>query len=148
MKKSYQKICAIITILLTASCATPYQQQSWDSFRGGYSEIKLDANSFKIVFNGNGYTPIEKVKDYALLRSAEVTQNNNFKFFEIDNTEAKFVMTTSQSCYNGICTPVNNSSPTAMNVISCYNDKPKNDNKIYESESVVNEIRKKYNIKN
>ncbi len=86
-----KKLFLLAIFLHLTACVTPYQKQTTYSLKGGYSEIKLSENSFKIVFNGNGYTPIEKVKNYALLRSAEVTQENNFKYFKIENNEAKLV---------------------------------------------------------
>lgn len=141
-----RKLFLLTIFLYLNACTTPYQRQTWYAYRGGYSEIKLSENNFKIVFNGNGHTPIEKVKDYALLRSAEVTTENNFKYFRIDNNEAKHVSRMTHSCYNGICTPITTSAPTASNVISCFIEKPKTKDLIYEAAAIIDELSQKYNL--
>lgn len=145
MKKIYSLILTVFLI----GCATPYQQQNWKSFSGGYSEAKRGDDIYYVVFNGNGYTPLDKVKDYTLLRSAEVAIENGFAYFRIDNSEAKLVAIHSSSCYNGICTPIVTHAPTAFNLISCFKEKPKTKNKddvIYDAKAVIGEIKLKYKI--
>lgn len=50
-------------------CATPYQPQA---FRGGYADLALNTEMFRVTFEGNGYTRAGRVADFALLRAAEV----------------------------------------------------------------------------
>ena len=59
-------------------CATPYQPLG---FTGGYSELPLSDNVFKVSFAGNGYTGRNTVADYALLRSAEVSLSKGYRYF-------------------------------------------------------------------
>lgn len=141
------KLSLIITLLFLCSCQTPYQKQTWYSYRGGHSNAQTDDDKFVIVFNGNGHTPLEKVKDYALLRSAEVTTENNFEYFKIDSGDAKYVSRTTYSCYNGVCTPIVSSAPTATYNISCYNKKPKTKDLIYNAKATAEELRQKYSIR-
>jgi hypothetical protein len=139
----------VILILFVAGCTTPYQQQNCKTFTGGYSEAKKGDNIYHVVFNGNGYTPLDKVKDYALLRSAEVTIENGFAYFRIDSSEATYVEKHSSSCYNGICTPIVTKAPTAFNVISCFKEKPKSKNKeevIYNAKATSDEMKIKYKM--
>jgi len=69
---------AVFTSALLSGCATHYQRRA---FSGGYSEIRLSEDVFKISFSGNAYTTNERVADFCLLRSAEVAVKhgtNNF----------------------------------------------------------------------
>jgi len=135
-------ISLIVLIFVCASCSTPYQQQNWYSHRGGYSETKLTDNSFRITFNGNKMTDGSKATDYALLRSAEITKLNGFKYFVIATTNTQ---TMYQETYGGIKEVLGR--PSVINIIYCYNNKPlEMDGKIHEASSVIRKIRSKYKI--
>jgi hypothetical protein len=120
-----KKIILLVALISIVSCSTPYQTYSG---RGGYSENKLSDNKFKISFSGNLYTPMYKAKDFALLRSAEIADQNNFKFFKIESDSKLYVLT----------------STTFK--ITCYNEKPEG-NKVYEAKKVIEQIRKKHRLK-
>ena len=143
-----KKIYLSFLILLLTNCTTPYVSQSkWlKRAPGGYSDVKKGDNVFFVTFNANGYTPLERVKDYALLRSAEVTIENNFEYFRIDSGEAKHIQKHSSSCYNGICTPITVNLPSAFNTITCFKSKPKGKGTIYEAKTVINDIKKKHKM--
>jgi osmotically-inducible protein OsmY len=66
--------------LFVSGCATMYQPQG---LMGGYSTTQLGPNAFQVSFKGNGYTDTEDANDFALLRSAEVSLSNGFKYFAI-----------------------------------------------------------------
>ncbi|MFH1877131.1 MAG: hypothetical protein ABH865_09600 [Candidatus Omnitrophota bacterium] len=70
----------LLVVLLISGCATPYQKRG--TF-GGYRDIKLQEDAFKITFEGNGFIGTERAKDYTLLRCAEVALENNYKYFII-----------------------------------------------------------------
>lgn len=70
----------ILALAFLQGCSTAYQSRG---FSGGYSETQLDENIFKVSFSGNGYISGHKVADYTLLRSAELTLQNGFKYFAI-----------------------------------------------------------------
>lgn len=132
----------IIFIFFCTSCATPYQKQNWYSHRGGYSEIRLTDNSFRIIFNGNKMTDGDVATDFALLRSAEVTKLNGFNYFviAINNDSTMY-----QETYNGIKDILGR--PSVINVIYCYKDMPSNhDKKIYEASDIIGKLRDKYKI--
>lgn len=75
-----RKLFIIVIVLLFSGCSTSYQSKG---FSGGYSEIQLDEDVFKVTFNGNGYTGREKAADFTLLRSAELTLQNGYAYFVI-----------------------------------------------------------------
>ena len=76
----------VITILCTfgtTGCVpTPYKSQEWN-FLGGYSETKVQEDTYDIHFKGNAFTKREAVIDYALLRSAEVALEHQCVAFAI-----------------------------------------------------------------
>ena len=58
--------------------STPYQPMG---FKGGYENTQLDKNVFEVTFSGNGLTSRQRVRDFAMLRSAELTIQNGYKYF-------------------------------------------------------------------
>ncbi len=78
-------------LLLTAlalsvgACATltPYQPVN----RGyGYSEQKLEADRYRIVFAGSDATPKQTVENYLLFRAAELTVANGGEHFVVTDS--------------------------------------------------------------
>lgn len=65
---------------MLSSCATNYGVKS---FKGGYSEKKINENTYKVTFLANVYTEYELIKKYFLYRCAEITLNENHKYFSI-----------------------------------------------------------------
>jgi hypothetical protein len=63
-----------------AACATPYQPMST---LGGYREIQLTSNTYRVMFFGNGYTYAELAVEYALCRCVELTQQNGYRYLGI-----------------------------------------------------------------
>lgn len=134
-RKSWRNASCILAALLAAvlcwSCATPYGRVSG---RGGYTETQLGENTFQVSFHGNGYTNQQVVIDYALLRSAEVTQENGFMYFVIGQG------TTFYDRKFG--TPA--TFPSNTNLIICYKDKPPGFS--YDAAFVKRSMRAKYGI--
>jgi len=77
--------------LMVAACATPYQHTS---FRGGYSETQLAPDVFRVYFRGNAYTSMERAQDFALLRAAEVAQQNGFTHFAVVDESSSTTVST------------------------------------------------------
>jgi hypothetical protein len=71
-------IFAAVGALVVAACATPYQSRG---VRGGYSEARLDATTYRVTFKGNAYTNRESVENYLHYRCAEVTLEAGFDYF-------------------------------------------------------------------
>ena len=88
----FKRIAAVSAILALAACATPSPYRPADGHHGtGYFEERLADNRFRVTFTGSSTTRREKVEDYLLLRSAEVTRDAGYLWFVFDNrdTEAK-----------------------------------------------------------
>ena len=81
----------LLTLALLASlgsCATSYGSKG---LFGGFEEMRIDGNTMRVHFQGNGYTSKQTVETYTLMRCAELTQENGFDWFLVvdDDTEAK-----------------------------------------------------------
>lgn len=70
----------VVLVVALAGCATPYQA---GGIRGGYSEMRLSERSFRVAFQGNGFTGEETAQRYALIRAAELATANGFAGFQL-----------------------------------------------------------------
>ena len=115
-------VCRVsIALLLTASCATPYQLRS--SAKGGYSDFRIADDLFSVSFKGNAATPEEQAEKYLFRRASEVTLEHGFNFFVI---EAEKGRTRSSSLgYSGVKFPL--VAPGSALRIRCYHVQPPED---------------------
>jgi len=72
-------VAALFAVML-AACTSPYAPHG---ITGGFLEKRLGPNSFRVSFDGNGYTGEEQVVDYWLYRCAELTIENGYSYFGI-----------------------------------------------------------------
>jgi hypothetical protein len=85
---SLKKIVLVGALALTAglaACATPtpYQPRAVSgSTTGGFSEQRLEADRYRVAFNGNSLTSRETVERYLLYRAAELTIQQGYDWFE------------------------------------------------------------------
>lgn len=80
-RKAKMKILNLLFLmLLITGCATSYHPCG---YTGGYSDMKLQDDIFKVSFRGNGYTGRGKASDLALLRCSELALENGYKYFVI-----------------------------------------------------------------
>ena len=91
-----------LAVLLTA-CATPYEPRG---LTGGFSETRLDSNTFRVDFTGNGFTSRERVDVYLLRRAAELTLEHGFDYFVIVDagTERQDALVTTPGSYTATTT--------------------------------------------
>jgi len=162
-----KKLIAItFAALILQGCATSYQKIGFLT-GGGYSEIQLDENVFNVSFRGNGYTSRERVADFTLLRSAELTLEHGFQYFAIIDansytSNSTYTMpTTSHTtgiaygsgnyAYGSATTTTtggqtyNISKPRSSNTIVCFKEKPKTVF-TYNANFIYKNIRQKYGI--
>lgn len=76
-------LLGVVTIaLLAGGCASTYKPNG--SFSGGgFEDIELAPNYFRITFKGNAHTGQEKAHDFALLRAAELMSSRGCSAFEV-----------------------------------------------------------------
>ncbi len=80
-----QGLVVALLALSVGACATltPYQPVS----RGyGYSEQRLEADRYRIVFAGSEATPKQTVENYLLFRAAELTIANGGEHFVVTDS--------------------------------------------------------------
>jgi hypothetical protein len=163
-------ITTIILSFLVCGCATTYQPHG---ATGGYSERRLSDNSFQIRFNGNGYTHRDVAKDYALLRSAEVTLLAGYKYFVIvDANDQSYVSayktpTTASTDFDGTITDtgygtsnisgssttqysggqtINIVKPSTDNFIVCFHEKPTGAGLVYDANLIARQLKAQYGV--
>jgi hypothetical protein len=73
-----------IALLLLDSCATSYRPLKNGA---GYSEAAIGPDEFRVGFQGNGETSLERAYDFALLRAAQVAREHGFLHFAVVDTE-------------------------------------------------------------
>lgn len=152
---------------LLVGCATAYQR---DGFTGGYTETQLGENIFRVSFRGNGYTRGERASDLALLRSAELTTENGFRYFIVVESGADSSLsahtTPAQSYTTGSAYGYGNTAygsattttyggqtyiirkPSATNTIICFKEKPEISGLVFDAEFVKKSLKQKYGVTN
>jgi hypothetical protein len=95
MRKRSAAVAAVLLLAgIVSACgtATPYQPNiPGQATSGGYSEIRVEPNRWRITFAGNSLTSRETVEAYLLFRSAQLTTEQGYDWFQIvdKNTENK-----------------------------------------------------------
>ena len=95
--------CLASGFLALIGCATNYQAAG---LSGGYSDVRIDANTFRVDFHGNAYTSRQTVETHLLRRCAELTAQAGYDYFIVmgANTEALQNAYTTPSSYNATTT--------------------------------------------
>lgn len=132
-KGEIMKLALIGLMIFMVGCSmpTPYQK---GNLMGGYSDFPLSENSFQVSFIGNGFIGHGVALEYTLLRSAEVTLENGFKYF---------VLIDSKLHRNKIQTIT---FPETTNSIQCYKEKPDIKGIIYDAMEIRKTLTEKYGI--
>lgn len=95
-----------LALVLVAGCATqtPYKPAEARD-KEGYNETQLGENRFRVTFVGNNVTPAETVKDYALLRAAELTLQEGYSWFSVAERDKDEQQRSSTSLGTGFSVP-------------------------------------------
>ena len=75
-------LVALLVVTAIAACSTPYGKYG---LLGGFSDSRIDANTFSISVDNNGFTTQQTTSLHALYRAAELTASNGFDYFIIVN---------------------------------------------------------------
>lgn len=160
-----RRACAIWLCLALAGCATTYQPQS---LTGGFDEVQLDTNVFRVTFKGNGFTSSERAEDLALLRSADLALKHGFTHFVIvegkSRAELGVATMPTQSTTTGTVNFQGNTAygqantvtsggqaflirrPSSTNTILCFQGKPDIGGMVYDARFVFGSLGKKYGV--
>jgi hypothetical protein len=89
MSKRTAGIAAAIVLaagLTACATATPYQPNvRGQATSGGYSEVRIEPNRYRVNFAGNSLTSRETVEGYLLFRAAELTVQQGYDWFSIQD---------------------------------------------------------------
>lgn len=82
--KTFLLLAAAALTLTACETATPYQPlgAQHGEASGGYSDQQIEANRWRVTFSGNSLTSRETVERYLLFRSAQLTVDQGFDWFE------------------------------------------------------------------
>jgi hypothetical protein len=73
-----RRFVLVLAALLASACQTAYQPSG---LGGGFSESRVDENTWRVSFRGNALTSPDRVEQYLLYRCAEITVQNGFDWF-------------------------------------------------------------------
>jgi hypothetical protein len=78
-------LLAVAATLSACATATPYQPAApgRGSTSGGFSETRIEADRFRVNFQGNSLTSRDTVERYLLYRAAELTVAEGYDWFEL-----------------------------------------------------------------
>ena len=91
---------------------------------------QLTEDVFQITYGGDPYRSYELLSDHILLRSAEVTLENEFQYFVIAEKSSV----------------PDHYAAALSHTIQCYNEKPESGVIAVDAESVTKRIRQKYKL--
>ena len=75
-----KRTVAVMLAAILAACATPYGKYG---IAGGYTDSRIDQNTFSISVDTNGFTSQQTTSMHGLYRAAELTVENGFDYFVI-----------------------------------------------------------------
>ena len=137
MKKLFAITLSIFTL---TGCATSYQS---DGLAGGFSEVQLGENLWRVSFRGNGYTESTRAEDFAMLRSADLTLIHGFTHFVfVDGRLEKDF--TAVSDYKGRISTFN--SPSAVNTVMMFKEKPGPSLTAFDAKFICRSVGAKYKV--
>lgn len=76
-------LAAAVTSLLFAACETTTPYQPADKWQHGYADQQIERNRWAVKFTGNSLTDRQTVETFLLYRSAELTVQSGYDYFEI-----------------------------------------------------------------
>ncbi|MFN3521322.1 MAG: CC0125/CC1285 family lipoprotein [Phenylobacterium sp.] len=85
-------LLAVSALLAACATATPYQPNlPGQKVKGGYSEVRLEPDRYRVTFQGNSLTSRETVEGSLLYRAAELTVAQGYDWFSVvdRNTDRK-----------------------------------------------------------
>lgn len=155
----------ISLVFILTGCATAYQQKS---FTGGFSELQLSENIWKVSFHGNGYTRSERAEELSLLRCAELTLEKGYTHFGLADSKSGKDLSTITTPTNSYTTGSayisgNNiygraktntyggqtfliSKPSTTNIIVMFKQKPDETGMIFDAKFICQKIGEKYEV--
>jgi hypothetical protein len=173
MKRLIVTTAAILALgasLSACETATPYQPLHTGSAPGGYSELRIEPDRWRVSFRGNDVTPRDTVETYLLYRAADLTVSQGFDWFEpVDrHTDKKVSVEPGPGFYGGgfyggfgygygwrrwgggwgpywgdpfFDTDVTEKFTASAEIVMGHNPKPEGDRRAMDAREVLNNLR-------
>lgn len=139
---------------ILAGCATAYQPSG---ATGGFEEMRIDAETYRIRASGNALVSLSRMNDYVLLRASEIALQQGYSHFRILTSSGRYdTLTTTTpgsvdtNTYKGktyaTYTPPTASTtqfPRSEAIVRLMKGKPK-EGVSYEARSVYDSLAPKY----
>lgn len=77
-------ILAVVVMAITMACATAYTS---GGLFGGYEDTQLSEDTFRVSFQGNGYTSEDRTTNFIFRRCAEITLEEGCRYFVMEGQE-------------------------------------------------------------
>jgi hypothetical protein len=77
-------LIVLVALALAACASAPTYAPATSQTGAGYSERQIESNRFFVTYRASGAADAALLQDYALLRAAEVTLQNNGEWFWVD----------------------------------------------------------------
>lgn len=157
--------CLLLCLPVFGCGGSPYKPEG---FGGGYTDMQLDRNIYRVSFRGNGGTSEQRAEDFALLRSAELTLEQGYTHFIIldsasrisssvhsipETSTTRVQGTVSGNTFRGTGTTTTTgggsyviTKPRSTNTIICFKERPDVQGLVYDATHVRNTIRAKYGL--
>lgn len=92
-----QPAFVVFLAIAVSGCGGYAPYSYWGGNDSGYSDTRLAENRWTVLYRGNQLTDPAKVTDFTLLRAAELTVTNGFRYFVVvaagDGTRSNTVFT-------------------------------------------------------
>lgn len=76
------KLFILATVATLTACASSHYTKN--SLFGGYTDYKFDESHYLVSYQGNANTPKERVSNFWIYRCAELTKENGFSYFSVE----------------------------------------------------------------
>ncbi len=137
-----------MTLLILSGCAVPVAYKPYGTgliSSGGYSDTKIQEGLYRISFDGDSFTTSSRAADLSMLRSAEVTLRDGYKYFTISDDKSETVSGLTSVGYRRVAPDY---YPVSVYIIRCYKEKPADASGIvYDAPEVSKNIKAQYKIK-
>jgi len=156
MRAYIQYILVAAGLIVLSGCGgQPAYTQN--QFSSSLNETQLSPNAWKVAFRGNAAWTMDSADNHALLRCADITLQNGYKFFLIDSSSLRTKETsvsmpsTSTTTFigdtaytsGGGTTNVPISKPRVTHIISMFTEKPDAQELIYDAQFLCDSLAKK-----
>lgn len=81
----YQSILLILSCVIIYGCSGHKKTEQFPSLR--QSVTYLEKNNYVVEFRGGGVTSYKKAKEYALMRAAQTTLAQGYRYFKVVKTQ-------------------------------------------------------------